>query len=436
MKEIIYWIKRYWHLVRTGWLEGVIAAWRTGHPEKKLKVIAVTGTDGKTTSSTLIYHLLRAAGYKAGLISTVAAYISNQELDTGFHVTSPAPRDLYGFMKEMVKKKIEYLVLETTSQGIYQYRTWGIKPEVAALTNLDREHLDYHVTAENYWRAKLSIFGQSRIAVFNADMPELKFALKELRRLGRAAEIKKNTNLEPEEELELLRQSLRRPKVIYYGQNLKFGAELERALIRNFPQNFNQLNARLALTVTGCVGVKLQDKDEAKKVVTALDNFQLPRGRMQEVANNLGVKLIVDFAHTSQALKAALESIKAENPRARIISVYGCAGLRDRQKRPVMGRIGAELSDLAVFTAEDPRTENIWSIINQMKGNLGEYYGKVISIANRQEAVEFVLEKVMKRGDVVVIFGKGHEKSMNYGQGEELWNDIEFLESWLKKNKK
>lgn len=436
MKEIIYRLKRYWHLISTGWLEGAIAAWRTGHPEKKLKIIVVTGTDGKTTSSSLIYHLLRMTGHKVGLISTVAAYIGHQELDTGFHVTAPCPRDLYRFMAQMVNKKIEYLVLEATSQGVYQYRTWGIEPEVAALTNLDREHLDYHVTAENYWRAKLLILGQSRIAVMDAKMPELKFALEELRRIGKAVAIKKNTNLEPEEELEVLRQSLKSPRVIYYGQNLKFGLELEKVLKKKFSQEFNQLNARLALTVAGCVGVKLHDKDEEKKIIQAINDFKLPRGRMQELENNLGVKLIVDFAHTSQALKAALQSIRAENPHARIISIYGCAGFRDRQKRPVMGRIGAELSDIVVFTAEDPRTENIWSIINQMKGDLGEHYGKVISIANRREAIEFVLEKIMKKGDVIAIFGKGHEKSMNYGHGEELWNDIEFLEGWLKKHAK
>ena len=421
VRELIYRLKRYWHLIKTGLWEGQRAQKRTNYPEKKLKIITVTGTDGKTTSSSLIYHLLKEAGYKVGLISTVAAYIGNKEIDTGFHVTSPGPAQLYGFMKQMVAKKIEYLVLETTSQGIYQLRTWGIVPEVAAITNLDYEHLDYHVTPENYWRAKLEIVGKSRIAVINQDMKQREFAEEELKKVQDR------------------RNGL--PKILYYGAEIKFPRALEATIEKCFLQDFNQINARLALTTVAAIGVDFRGRSEIEKMVRALKNFKMPRGRMETVKNDLGLKLIVDFAHTPQGLRAALENIRTENQEeikagAKLISIYGCAGLRDRIKRPVMGRIGAELSDIAIFTAEDPRTENIWSIINQMKGDLGDYYGKVVTVINRREAIEFALTKLAKKGDIIAIFGKGHEQSMNYGEGEELWNDIDYLEKRVKEEQK
>lgn len=394
MKELIYRCKRYYHFFVTG-LRGWWAAWRYHHPEKKLKVILVTGTDGKTTTSSLIYHLLKECGFKVALLSTVAAYIGEEELDTGFHVTSPAPQDLYRYLDMMVKAGMEYLVLELTSQGAYQWRGWGIKAEIAALTNIDRDHLDYHLTYENYLQAKMLVLNAASSVVVNDDQECFSSVKKSL-----------HSGIQ----------------LITYNSNTRFSAIVEKTLSDVFREDYNRLNAILALTVAK--QFKLTDK----QLEPALRSFQLPEGRMQVVPNRLNCTMIVDFAHTPQALRSVLPAIRKEyvKPGAKLIGIVGCAGLRDHTKRTPMGKLMAEHCDVAIFTSEDPRTENVWSIIQQMKTDLDGKQAKVISIANREEALRFALRHYGKDNNVIAIFGKGHEKSMNYdGQTETLWNDIE-----------
>lgn len=404
MQELIYRLKRAWHYFKTGLWGGAIGQLKYHHPEKKLKIIAITGTDGKTTTATLTYQLLKGAGYKVGLISTVAAYIDDEVIDTGFHVTSANPRDLYKFMHQMVEKGLEYLVLEVTSHGAYQYRTWGIKPYIAALTNLDYEHLDYHLTKKNYLEAKMLILKQAEIVVLNEDQdyfPIIKKALPSS------------------------------TKILTFGKHKRFGATIEKAIRQYFPEDFNRLNAALATTIAR------QFEISEKVIAQVFSKFKLPMGRMEFIDNDLDVNLIVDFAHTSQALESALKSIRKNYAKkGLLISVFGCAGLRDVAKRPRMGRIGAELSDIAIFTAEDPRTENVWVIINQMKSNLKGYHDRVISVPNREEAIKFALQNYAKAGNTIAIFGKGHEQSMCYGTTEKLWNDITGTKELLKELKK
>lgn len=402
MKQIIYQIKRYYHWLKTGILGGLLAQIRYGFPEKKLKIIAITGTDGKTTSATLVYHLLQDAGYPVGLISTVAAYIGKEELDTGFHVTSPHPKDLYRFMRQMVKANIHYLVLEITSQGAYQFRNWGIKPLIAGLTNIDREHLDYHLTFENYLRAKMLVLNSAATAVVNEDQDTFNSIKKELNK---------------------------KVKLVTYGKKTRFSAQLEKAIRTKFIQDYNRDNAYLAVTIA-----KEFDINE-KSLTQTITNFHLPRGRMQLIPNHLDFTMIVDFAHTPQALQAALRNLRRTmDKQGKLIAIVGCAGLRDRTKRAPMGKIMAELADIAIFTAEDPRTENIWSIIRQMKEDVGDNLAKVISIPNREEALQFALNHYGGDHNTIAIFGKGHEQSMNYdGKHEILWNDIEAATTMIKK---
>ncbi|MBQ6154788.1 hypothetical protein IJI99_02830 [bacterium] len=394
MKQIIYILKRYYHFFKTG-LRGALAAAQYHHPERELTIILVTGTDGKTTTSTLIYQLLKSADYPVALLSTVAAYIGDKALDTGFHVTSPQPQDLYKFMRQMVDAGMKYLVLEMTSQGAYQWRNWGIKAKVAALTNIDREHLDYHLNYDNYLAAKMLVLNSAQVAVANSEQDCF-------------SQVKKQ--LKPD------------VKLIPFNKQTKFGKKIDAAIKAKFPQAYNQLNAILAVTVAQ------QFKISDQQIVSGLKDFKLPAGRLELVPNKLGINMIVDFAHTPQALAAVLPEIRRQYVKkgGQLIGIVGCAGLRDHLKRPAMGRIMAENYDIAIFTAEDPRTENIWSIIAQMKQDLGEYHSRVISIANRREALFFVLRKFGHAGSTIAIFGKGHEQSMNYdGKTETPWNDIE-----------
>lgn len=406
LKNMIYRLKRVYHWLITGVRTGLAYQLYYGFPEKKLKIIAITGTDGKTTSATLVYQLLKQANFKVALISTVAAYIGSEKIDTGFHVTSPAPHQLYAFMAQMIKKGVEYLVLEVTSQGAYQWRDWGIHPLIAGVTNVERDHLDYHLTWENYLAAKMLILNKAKTVVVNSDGNYF-------------AALKKNLHSHI--------------NLLTFSKSIRFSASLEKIIRTKFSEDFNRLNAYLALSVAK--QLELTDK----QLIAGLNKFQLPPGRMQFIPNKLNAVVIVDFAHTPAGLEAAIKNIRRNHYQKgkKLVVVFGCAGLRDASKRPVMGRLGASLADLAIFTAEDPRSENIWTIINQMKSNLTPFEGKVMSIPHRAQAVSFALNHYAKNGNTVAIFGKGHENSMNYdGKSETPWNDIEACQKYLRRLEK
>jgi UDP-N-acetylmuramoyl-L-alanyl-D-glutamate--2,6-diaminopimelate ligase len=429
IKHILYKLKRPYHFIKTGLLNGLLAEIKYKHPAKKLKVITITGTDGKTTSSTLLYHVLKSANKKVGLLSTVAAYLGNKSVSTGFHVTSPQPKDLQKFMSQMVNKKYEYLVLEVTSHGDYQYRTWGVTPIISGLTNISNEHLDYHLTYDEYLSAKLNILKKAPISVVNSDDRSYLHLIKKMA----------NTNL------------------VTYSKETILPKKVQAVINKVFPEDYNQMNAKLVYALAKSTGVSDTD------FVSALKTFKGIPGRMEKVKNstlkstNKKLNIIVDFAHTPQGLKSVLRSLKEKMEKenkvyhkgihkinsagregalgyknSKLIAVFGCAGKRDIGKRPMMGKIATELADFSVFTAEDPRDEDIWSIIRQMKEQLTTGHNKVISIAERGEAIEYAITKLANQGDTVVILGKGHEKSMNYDGIEYPWNDIEAVEEILK----
>ena len=397
-RDLIYKLKRPYHLLKTGLAKGLKARLQYNFPDKKLKIIAITGTDGKTTSSTLLYHVLKASGKKVGLISTVGAYIGEQKIETGFHVTSPGPDQLFAFMKRMLTEGIEYLVLEFTSQGAYQSRLFGIKPLIAGVTNIDQDHFDYHLNYQNYLAAKAIVLKKAKTVVLNEDDQ----SYYRLRRLFPSSQY----------------------KVLEYSQEIKLAAKVEKAIKERFLEAFNQNNARLVSTIALELGL------EPGAIAQAINQFEGVEGRMQIIPNQKGLKIVVDFAHTPQGLRSALTALRKNQ--GKLIAVYGCAGLRDAAKRPIMGEIGVELADLLVFTAEDPRTEDIWSIIRQMKESLQTGHNKIASVPDRQEAINFAIQKLAKKGDTVAIFGKGPEKSMCYGTTEIPWSDEEAVLKALK----
>lgn len=403
--ETIYTLKRPFHFLKTGIFQALPAQIRYKFPAKKLKIICITGTDGKTTSSTLLYETLKAAGKKVALLSTVAAYIGNEEIDTGFHVTTPDPRQLQKFMRRMVDEGYEYLVLEATSHGIYQYRLWGITPLIVGITNITMEHLDYHITHHLYVKAKAMIAKKAQIVVLNAD-DEMSFS-----------QLKK----------ELSKSKVR---IETYSLTDKLPQLVGRAIKKRFVQHYNLMNSRLVYTIAK----RLDIEDSA--FITAIRDFKGVPGRMQTVSTEGGIEIIVDFAHTPNALDEALTYLRGQERKGKLIAVYGSAGLRDWKKRPAMGRVGAELADLVVFTAEDPRTENIWAIIRQMKQDLSTFHHKVLSIADRREAIFFAVTHLARPGDTVAIFGKGHEKSICYGKIEYPWSDKDVALAAVEARKK
>lgn len=402
--ELIYQLKRPYHFLKTGLLRGLPARIKYRFPDKKLKILAITGTDGKTTSSTLLYHILKESGKKVALISTVGAYIGEEKIETGFHVTSPSPDQLFAFMKKMLDRQIEYLVLEFTSQGAYQSRLFGINPLIAGVTNIDQDHFDYHLNYQNYLEAKAIVLKKAKTVVLNED-DQSYYRLKKF-----------------------FPSSLYH--VLEYSQEQKLSNKIEKAIKERFPEVFNQNNARLVSTIAIELGL------EEEKISQSLITFQGVPGRMQFIENKKDLKIVVDFAHTPQGLRSALTALrlimKKDKIPGNLIAVYGCAGLRDAIKRPMMGEIGVELADLLVFTAEDPRTEDIWSIIRQMKESLTTGHNKISSVPDRQEAINFAIQKLAKKGDLTAIFGKGPEKSMCYGTTEIEWSDEAAVKLALK----
>lgn len=400
LKQILYRIKRLYHFFKTGLFNGLVAEFKYGFPSKKLHVLAITGTDGKTTSSTMLYHVLKTAGKKVALISTVAAYIGDERIDTGFHVTTPTPAQLQKLMRRLVKEGYEYLVLETTSQGVYQFRTWGIFPLIAGVTNVAQDHFDYHLNYQNYLSAKALILRDSEKIILNKDDASYQ-PLKDILRVSES-------------------------RILSYSVEHQNDPAIMKAIKNRFPESYNVSNA--LLVVKFAKNLEVSDQD----IIAGIESFSGIPGRMEEIKNNKGVKAIVDFAHTPQGLENALTALRTQTKKpGRLIAVYGCAGLRDALKRPMMGKIGTDIADFCVFTAEDPRTESVWSIIRQMKEQLTSNHDKIISIADRFEAIEFALTKLAKQGDTVVVLGKGHEQSMCYGNVEHPWDDREAVRKVL-----
>lgn len=370
-----------------------------GFPSKGMKFIGITGTDGKTTTTNMIYQILKDAGLKVAMVSTINAEINGEKIDTGFHVTNPDYFLLQKLIDKAKKAGTEIFVLEVTSHGLDQFRTWGINFEIGVITNITSEHLDYHKTWENYFNSKAKLIKNSKWTVINNDEDHFK----RLKSMARG-----------------LVTTFGKHKADFDTDKYKFSLKL--------PGEYNILNALAAIAATNIMGVK------EKNAIKTLENFSSLEGRMEEVKNNKGLKIIVDFAHTANALENALKTLKSKN-KGKLISVFGCAGLRDVKKRPLMGEISARLADFTVITAEDPRGEidKINSEIMVGVKKAGGKLGKNVYIENdRQKAIDLAINKLARKGDTVGIFGKGHEKSLNITGNEELpWSDVEAVKKVL-----
>lgn len=376
--------------------KGLFANLYYSFPSKKIKTIGVTGTDGKTTTSNIIYHILQNSGIKTGLVSTVNAKIGKNEYDTGFHVTNPAAFKLQKLLRKMVNSKLEYSVLEVTSHGLDQNRNYGINFEIGVLTNITHEHLDYHKTFKNYVRAKAKLFQKSKVCIINRKY--YKYFKKYI---------------------------ADKQKVILYDEN-SLDKNILKVVRNKFNEQYNVLNATAAILVAKEIGIN------DTQIIKAIKTFGGVVGRMQEVKNKKGIKIIVDFAHTPNALENLLQTLKKQKPKnAKLITVFGCAGERDIQKRPMMAEISTRLSDASIFTAEDPRHENVLDIITQMQKGVRRKNAKVLEIPDRFNAIKQALS-IAKKGDVIAICGKGHEKSMAFGDVEKPWSDVKAVDKVLK----
>ncbi len=410
------------------------AAWHD-FPSRKLQVIGVTGTDGKTTTCRLAASILAAAGHSVGTITTVAATIGAREIDTGFHTTTPDAPQVQAYLAQMVAAGMEFAVVEATSHGLAQHRLDAVEFDVAAVTNITHEHLDIHGTWENYRDAKALLFrslamtyrkpGVAKTAVLNADDVERGVfgylrAIPADERVAYAldpgiahAEPGDDASWITARDVVASSRGLRLTVVTPHGD-----LEIESPLIGRY----NVSN------ILAAVGVGLAGRVPLDAIRRGIANVTGVVGRMQ-VMQAAPYAAIVDFAHTPNALRVALETAR-ELATGRVIVVFGCAGLRDVFKRAWMGEIAGRLADRIVVTAEDPRTESLEAINAEIARGLvsaGRQAGTEYRlVADRGDAIAEAV-RMAEPGDVVIVTGKGHERSMCFGTTERPWSDQEAV---------
>ena len=393
--------------------QALIANFIYGFPSRGMKVIGVTGTDGKTTTANLIYHILHEAGEKAAVVSTVGAVIDGEKFDLAFHVTTPGRFAVQSYIKKAKKAGVKYIVLEVTSHALDQHRVQGIHIDIGVLTNITREHLDYHRTYEKYVKAKAKLLKKAKIVVLNKDDHSyLLLKKKDLRNYHNKIVtyvLKKDSDINPH---------------IFRFETKLLG-------------QFNKYNCLAAISVLR----KLHISDDA--IRKGLLSFKPPLGR-QEIVYNEDFMVINDFAHTPNAFSVILPETKHLS-KNRLIHVFGSAGRRDPFKRPEMGKISAKYSDIIILTGEDPRDEGAVKISEEIAtGIRGFEVSEDISqpvelqknkkylfkISDRKEAIQFAVG-LAKKGDVIILTGKGFEKSIDYGRGEEPWDETQIAKDAL-----
>ncbi|MBI2190047.1 MAG: hypothetical protein HYU49_00725 [Candidatus Levybacteria bacterium] len=362
-------VKNVYHLIAA-----FLANLWFGFPSKKLTVIGVTGTDGKTTTVNLIYHILKTSGRKASMISSVGAVINGKVYDTGFHVTTPSSWQLQRLLKKaasIARVTPRYLVLEVTSHALDQNRVFGIKFDIGVLTNVTHEHLDYHMTYEEYARTKFKLLQMARVAVVNRD--EKSYSV-----------IEKIKN-------KISKRHIKNKKWITYGLRKSADITPQKSSFKtNLIGEFNKYNVLAAISV--CKELGLTDQ----AIRSAIASFEAPTGR-GEIVHEDDFMVMIDFAHTPNALEQLLSSTRSQ-VKGKIIHVFGSAG------------------------------ESVEKIIREIKSGIKNHELRIknntlFKIPDRQEAIKKAIS-MAKKGDLVLLTGKGHEQSINYGHGEEPWRPV------------
>ncbi len=352
-----------------------------GFPSRKLKVIGITGTDGKTTTTSLVYHILKTSGKKVSMISTVYAKVGTREFDIGLHTTTPNSFTVQKLLNLAVANNDQYFVLESTSHALDQNRVWGIKYYIGILTNITHEHLDYHGTYDNYLETKTKLLLSSNYVVLNKD----------------------------DSSFEKVKKLLTDKKISTYGHS-------DFKLLEDFNlAEFNRYNYAAAYTACKILGIT------DSQISLGFKSFNLPPGRLELVYNE-NYKVIIDFAHTPNAIGNALKEIRKLYLKkdGKLIHVFGSAGLRDVTKRPLMGKASDRYADIAIITEEDHRTEDPQKIAAQIASGFDTK--KYQFILDRKQAINKAIS-IAGKNDVIVCTGKSHEQSLCRGKQEFPWDE-------------
>ncbi len=358
------------------------------NPSKKMKIIGITGTNGKTTSAFMLKGILEEKEYKVGLIGTIANYIGNKEIHT--EKTTPESLELQELFSRMVENKCDYCVMEVSSHSLALDRVYGIEFSEGIFTNLTQDHLDFHKTFENYFNAKCKLFKISKNSIVNIDDSYGQQLTEKINSKVTTYSIKSNSGFKGEN------IELKSTGILF---TLTHEGEIYNISLP-IPGRYNVYNA------LGCIGAALNEGIDMKTIINGLSKVTVP-GRCENLTlgMNLGFEVIRDYSHTPDSLKNILENLR-ELTNGRLICIFGCGGDRDRTKRPIMGKIGTDLSDIAIITSDNPRSEDPYKILDDVKAGTTKENYKVIE--NRREAIRTALLLAAK-DDIIVIAGKGHE---------------------------
>ncbi len=408
-----------------------VAAALYDFPSRRLAVVGITGTDGKTTTSNLAYGVLKAAGLRVGAITTVSARIGDEELDTGFHTTTPDAPDVQRYLAMMVEAGMEVVVLETTSHALAQKRVDAVDYDVSVVTNITHEHLDFHGSLEAYQQAKAELFRKlsgtahkpnlPKTAILNGDDDSYRY-LSPIAAERRFVYGLGSHNQPP--------RDVSASDVRSTPRGLTFTAHTPAGDIAIASPLLGLYNVHNILAAI-CVGLAFDVPLDA--IGAGIASVKGILGRMDAIDAGQDFLAVVDFAHTPNALEQALRAGR-EMADGRVIVVFGSAGLRDREKRRMMGAVAGRLADIVIVTAEDPRTESLDAIIAESVAAAvaqGKVEGEnLFRVPDRGEAI-YEATQMARAGDIVLACGKGHEQSMCFGTTEYPWSDHEAMRAAL-----
>ncbi len=360
------------------------------HPDKKLKIIGITGTNGKTTTTYLIKSILESSGKKVGLIGTNQNLIGNISLPS--HHTTPDFIELMDLLSRMIEEEAEYVVMEVSSHSLALDRVSACDFTVGAFTNITQDHLDFHETMENYLEAKAKLFSLCKIGVINNDIEASEYLLDKAKGCKAITYGKDNPSDVFAENIKL------------YGSGIEFDLVYEgekKQISLGIPGEFSVYNALTAISCCLGLGISLEE------IAQGLKNAEGVKGRIEVVKTNTPYTVIIDYAHTPDGLLNIINAIRGFS-KGRIITLFGCGGDRDKTKRPIMGKVAGELSDFCVVTSDNPRSENPSEIIRDILPGISETGCDYAVVENRFEAIEFALDHAEK-DDIILLAGKGHE---------------------------
>jgi UDP-N-acetylmuramoyl-L-alanyl-D-glutamate--2,6-diaminopimelate ligase len=386
------------------------------NPLKNIKLIGVTGTNGKTTTTYILKHILEQNGHKTGLIGTIQNMVGGQAMPASY--TTPEPLELQKLFRDMANANCEYVVMEVSSQALAQERVFGCRFTAALFTNLTQDHLDYHKTMENYLAAKLKLFEQADLAVINLDDPYAQQILSVLT-------------------CRTVTYSARDMNADYTARNIKYRSNgtdydvvglgiIGRAKL-GLLGSFNVYNTLVAISCAVTLGMPLEG------VLDSLRTSKGVKGRVEVVPTGRDFSIIIDYAHTPDGLLKVLQSVN-EFKQGRVVALFGCGGDRDKSKRPQMGRIAAENADFVIITSDNPRTEQPMSIIEEILQGIGKTKTPHITIENRKQAIKYAIENAQK-DDIILLAGKGHEDYQIIGTEKLHLDEREVIEEVLKQSK-